>query len=153
MAEAKLADSFGDIGGLMGIERAGLAGGDVAEGAGARADVAHDHEGGVLVLPAFADVGAGRLLAHRDETVLAHQPPGLGVFRRIGRTHPDPIRLAPDRIVRPVRLLGMALGAAERDLVDRTVHSGPRYGACARRLPVPPRASFPTAWDAGKPWR
>src|SRR4029078_12827882 len=82
--------------------------------------------GGVLLLPTLTNVGAGRLLAYGREAVLAHQALGLGVFRRVWRTHPDPFRLAPDGIVRPVRLLGMALGAAQRELVEvvGSVHDG-----------------------------
>src|SRR5207244_3152911 len=37
------------------------------------ADVAQDHEGGGAVLPALADVGAMRLLAHRVELEIPHQ--------------------------------------------------------------------------------
>jgi hypothetical protein len=44
----------------------------VAEGAGAGADVAHDHEGGVLLVPALADIRAAGLLAHRDQPVRLH---------------------------------------------------------------------------------
>ena len=55
-----------------GIERPGLAGGDVAEGAGPGADLAHDHHGRVRLLPALADVGAAGLLADGDQAVLAH---------------------------------------------------------------------------------
>ena len=70
MGEAELAGRLRDMLRLGGIERAGQPGLDVAEGAGARAGVAHDHEGGVLLVPALADVRAARLLAHRDQAVL-----------------------------------------------------------------------------------
>ncbi len=43
----------------------------VAERAAARALVAHDHERGRALAEAFADVGAGGLLAHRVQLVLA----------------------------------------------------------------------------------
>src|SRR5260370_29644992 len=125
MAEAELADRFGDVGGLVRIERARLAGGDIAEGAGPRAGIAHDHESRVLLLPALADVGAGRLLAHRRQPELAHQALGLGIFRRGGRTHPDPIRLAPNRTVPPLRLFGGALGPAQRAFVDLALPPAP----------------------------
>ena len=72
MGEAELLDRIGDVLGLVRVERARHAGVDVAEGAGAGAGVAHDHEGGVLLLPALADIGAARFLADRDELVLAH---------------------------------------------------------------------------------
>ena len=50
------------------------AGADIAEGAGAGADLAHDHHGGVPLLPAFPDIGAAGLLAHRDQPVFADDP-------------------------------------------------------------------------------
>ena len=65
MGEPELGHGLGDMRRLVRIERAGQAGLDVAEGAGARAGVAHDHEGRVLLLPALADIGAAGLLAHR----------------------------------------------------------------------------------------
>src|SRR3546814_8787317 len=40
---------------------------DVAEGAGARADIAKDHHRGMFPGPALADIGAGGLFAHRIE--------------------------------------------------------------------------------------
>ncbi len=108
MLQAQLCDRFGDILRLVRIERAGHAGLHVAEGAGARARVAHDHEGRVLLLPALADIGAAGLLADRDETVFLHDAMRLGPFGRAGRLDADPVRLAQDRLVGPVRLFGMA---------------------------------------------
>ena len=67
---------------LGGVERAGHAGLDVAEGAGAGAGVAHDHEGGVLLVPALADVRAAGLLAHRDEAVFLDDLAGVGIAAR-----------------------------------------------------------------------
>ena len=85
------------------------AGLDVAEGASARAGVAHDHEGGVLLLPALADIGAARLLADRDELVLAHD----AVASRPISASPAPLTriqsgLRWNGLVRPVRLFRMA---------------------------------------------
>ena len=91
-----------------GRARPGNPGLDVAEGAGARAGVAHDHEGGVLLLPALADIGAAGLLAHGVQAVLAHDPAGLGKAARERRLDADPRRLAQHGRIRPVRLLGMA---------------------------------------------
>ena len=48
VVEAQLGHRIGDAGRLVRIERARHAGRDVAEGAGPRAGVAHDHHGGVL---------------------------------------------------------------------------------------------------------
>ena len=50
-----------------------------AEGAGAGADVAEDHEGGGAVPPALGDVRAARLLAHGVEVLPAHDPLDLRV--------------------------------------------------------------------------
>ena len=63
MGEPEFEGGFRDVFRFRGIERAGHAGLDVAEGAGAGAGVAHDHEGGVLLVPALADIRAARLLA------------------------------------------------------------------------------------------
>jgi hypothetical protein len=109
VGQAKFRHGVGDAGGFVGGERAGLARGDVAKGAGTGAGVAHDHHGGVPLRPALADVGAGGLLADRDEAVGAHQRAGLVIDRMSGRLHPDPGRFALDGVVRPVRLLRMAL--------------------------------------------
>ena len=70
--EAQLGDRLADVRRLVRVERAGQAGLDVAEGAGARAGVAHDHQGGVLLLPALADIGAAGFLADGEQAVLAH---------------------------------------------------------------------------------
>ena len=76
-----LATASATFSGSLGIERPRQPGRHVAEGAGARAGVAHDHHGGVALRPALADVGAGRLLAHRDEPVLAQHAARLAVLR------------------------------------------------------------------------
>ncbi len=107
--EPEFRHGLGDVHRLLRIEGAGKSRGDVAERAGARADLAHDHHGGVPALPAFADIGAGGLLAHRGELVLAQDRLGLVVGRRMrGNAHTDPVRLAQDRRIRLVRLLGVA---------------------------------------------
>ena len=67
MGEAELGDGFRDMRGLVRIERPRQARPHIAEGASARAGIAHDHEGRVLLLPAFADVGTARLFADGDE--------------------------------------------------------------------------------------
>ena len=94
MGEAELGDGVGDARRLALIERVGQAGAHVAEGAGARAGVAHDHEGGVLLLPALADIGAARLLADGGELVIAHDPVGLREPFGARRLDPNPGRLA-----------------------------------------------------------
>ena len=75
MLEAELRDRLGDMLRFLRIEPAGPPGGDIAERAGAGAHAAKDHERGVLLGPAFADIGARRLLAHGEELEVAHQGP------------------------------------------------------------------------------
>ena len=94
--EAQLATASATCAGSSRIDRPRHAGLDVAEGAGARADVAQDHHRGVLLGPALADVRAGRLLAHRVQAWLAHQPAGLVIAGRARRLDPDPGGLAAD---------------------------------------------------------
>ena len=83
-----------DMHGFVRIERARQAGLDVAEGAGARAGVAHDHEGGVLLVPALADVGAAGLLADGVQAVLADDRVGRRVALGHRRLDADPVGLA-----------------------------------------------------------
>src|ERR1700675_3663934 len=108
MAQSEFGDGIGDAGWLIGVERSGRAGGYVAERAGARAGVAHDHHGGVTLRPALADVGAGGFLADGGEAVLAHQGAGLVIDRMVGRFDTDPGGFALDWVVRAVRLLRVA---------------------------------------------
>ena len=77
--EPQLRGGFGDMLGLGRVDRARHPGLDVAERAGAGADVAQDHHRRVLLGPALADVGAGGLLAHGVEVELAHQLAGLAI--------------------------------------------------------------------------
>ena len=64
--KAELGGCLADTRRFIRIERTRHAGLDVAEGAGARASVAQDHEGRVLLLPALADIRAAGFLAHGD---------------------------------------------------------------------------------------
>src|SRR5260370_25777426 len=108
VAQAELPHRFGDVPGLGPIERPGQAGLDVAERAGARAGIAHDHEGGVLLLRALADVGTAGFLAHRMQRVGADDAARLGEAGRARRLDPDPRGLAQYRRFRPMRLFRMA---------------------------------------------
>ena len=72
MLKPKRGNGLRHMRGLRLVQRARQAGFHIAEGAGARAGVAHDHHGGVALLPALADVGAAGLLADRVQPVLAH---------------------------------------------------------------------------------
>ncbi len=106
--KAERGDRVADPRRLMRVEPVGPAGRDIAEGAGAGAHRPQDHHRRVLLLPALADIGAGRLFAHRVEVELAHQPARRVVLGRPRRLDPNPRRLPRARIVRPRRLLRVA---------------------------------------------
>ncbi len=153
--EPELRHRMRDVRGLRRIERARQSGLDVAEGAGARAGVAHDHHGGVAAGPALGDVGAARLLAHGDEAVLAQDSARLVELRRGRRhLHPDPRGLAQHRRVGPMGLLGVA-----RALVEDGDHVFPMPRLDSRHhrrkwLPRWPKSSWVRAvgWE-GRPTR
>src|SRR5471030_2089396 len=107
MGEAEPGERVGDSFGLMRIEAVGPPGRDVAERAGARADAAEDHHGHMLLFPALADIRARCLLADGVELLRTDELAGLVVLARHRRLDADPCRLALDRIVRLMRLLGM----------------------------------------------
>ncbi len=84
-----------NVRGLLRIEpTTRVAGVDGAEPAGTSADRAHQHDGGGAGVPAFADIGAFRLLAHRAQPMFADDAPDgrKGGTARHGR--PQPTRLA-----------------------------------------------------------
>ncbi len=85
------------------VERPRQPGLHVAEGAGARAGVAHDHHGRVALLPALADVRAAGLLADRVQAVLAHDLGRARIARRAGSLHANPRGLALHGRIRPRR--------------------------------------------------
>ena len=120
MLEAELGGGDRDMLGLQRIDRARHAGLDVAEGAGPRAGVAEDHHRRVLLGPAFADVRAGRFLAHRGQVQRAHQLARLGIAGAGRRLDPDPVGLA------------LALGGT----AERRVHARPDSD-WRRRLATP----------------
>ena len=67
-------DAARRVRGLLGVEPAArVAGVDRAEAAGARADLAHQHDRGGAGVPALADVRALGFLADRRQPVLAHR--------------------------------------------------------------------------------
>ena len=108
MAEAHLLDRMGDAGRLTRVECRRNAGGDVTEGAGTRADLAHDHEGGVLLVPALADIGAAGLLAHRHQFVRTHDLARFRIALGYRRLDANPVGLTQHFLVRPMGLLGVA---------------------------------------------
>ena len=87
MRQAHLGDGVGDVLWLFSVERAGQSGLDVAERASARASVAHDHHGRVLLRPALADIRAGRFFAHRVKVFGADDRAGFCKTLRCRRLH------------------------------------------------------------------
>src|SRR5579885_808549 len=112
---------------LAGIETIGAAGRDIAECAGAGADPAQNHDRGVLLLPALADIRARRLFAHGIELQFAHQPLGGAVFRRARRPDPQPFGLAQNRLIGSMGRLRMA----RRGIGDLGTGHGERRSAKA----------------------
>src|ERR1700732_4913358 len=98
MGEPEYLNRFTDTGGLGRIERAREAGLDIAEGAGARTSVAHDHKSRVFFLPALADVGASRLLADGYEPMFPDDFLRRGPLRRARRLDPDPFGFSRSRL-------------------------------------------------------
>jgi len=71
--EAEFFDRIGHAPRLKRVKLFGrFASRDIAEGAGARADLSHDHHGRVTLVPTFAYVGASSLFADRDELFGPH---------------------------------------------------------------------------------
>ena len=117
MLKPQRRDGMGDMLGLGRVERARQPRLHIAKGAGARAGVAHDHHGRVLLLPALADVGAAGLLAHGVQAVLAHDLGRAG----IARPSPAPLRESRQVCAAPAYRAGRPFrdGAARRLRVCR----------------------------------
>ena len=81
MRQTQLGDSLTDMLRLIRIEWCRHACLYVAEGASPRACVAHDHEGGVLLLPALANIRTARLFADCNEAMLPDDLLRFGPFR------------------------------------------------------------------------
>ena len=93
VAQAHALDGFGDALGLVFFGRAErLAAGHGAKAAGARADVAEDHEGGGAVLPAFAHVGAARAFADGVQVERAHDALQFLIIWAAEKFHAQPGR-------------------------------------------------------------
>ena len=131
VAEAEALDGAGEADGFERVEGAGLAGGYGAVAAGAGADVAENHEGGALALPALADVGAARLLADGVEFGLAQQFLHAQVALAAGHAHLEPLGQAAD---------GLGGGVHRAAIVSRRI-SGARRLALRRRADRLPDAA------------
>src|SRR5260221_2495502 len=64
---------------------------DGAIRARSRADITQNHERGSAMVPALADIRALRLLAHRVQLQVAHQPFEAQIARRSRSTHLEPL--------------------------------------------------------------
>ena len=118
------------LGQIDGARHAGL---DVAERAGARARIAQNHHGCVLLGPAFADIRASRFLAHRREVQAAHQLTRLVKTVTGRRLDTDPVGLAFARRADRQRLVHVRQIASVR--APRHPHPAciRRSEACAAR--------------------
>ena len=154
MRKPELRHRLGDPLRLAFVQRIGQAGAHVAEGAGAGAGLAHDHESRVALRPALANIGAVRLLADGRELEAAHQRARFRVDRGAGRLDADPGRLAGDRLVRPMRLLrmsraGLGLGQTVDELGHSRLSRSRSDGGQTRRKPNAPfSAPLPDARTA-----
>ena len=99
VGEAKLGDCVGHAARLVEVDGFGLALGHGAEAAAARAEVAEHHEGGGLLVPALADVGALGALADGVEVEVAGELLEVVEGLAAGRSGLEPLRLA-DRLAR-----------------------------------------------------
>ena len=134
--ELEPAEHLGDAARLVRVGGQRAAGGDVAEPARPRADVAEDHDRQRAAVPALADVRAARALAHGVQLELLDHRAQLEE-RRLGRQRgPDPLGVAP-----PGRGLGGRRLLADDGQVDALGHPGmdtPRY---SRKRGVASRAA------------
>src|SRR5579859_6900839 len=94
MTQAHLLHRLGDPFWFFPVESGGATGFYGAKTATACANAAQDHEGRSSVSPAFADIGAARLLAHRVQLFAAHQLLEVFVVLSLWRAHPEPFRAA-----------------------------------------------------------
>ena len=115
VAQGELGDGLGHARRLLDVVRRGTPVGDGAVGAVPGADVAQDHEGGGAVLPALADVGAVRLLAHGVQLQLTHELLEAQVVVATGGLHLEPLRLPLGKRVAAV---------ASHDLDELLSHGG-----------------------------
>jgi hypothetical protein len=87
VAEVHDSDGVAYSFGFVEVEFGWAACGDVAEAAGAGADVAEDHEGGGAGGPAFAHVGAFGGLADGVKAMVVDHAEKLGIFFACGHFH------------------------------------------------------------------
>jgi hypothetical protein len=88
VGQAQIGDRFGQPLGFVGFGRIGPGGIDGAIVAAPRAPVSEDHERGVPLRPALAEVGTARFLAHRGHSAPRDDPPRLG---KVGHPRQGPL--------------------------------------------------------------
>ena len=133
---------------LLGIQRERPAVRHVAERAAARAQVAHDHEGGGAVAEALADVRAGRFLAHGVQLLLAQDLLDLGEALAAAGAHADPLGLA-QRLALGTILIGMravfrlraSAGASGRQSRDQGALGRALLSDCRNLITLTPRSA------------
>ena len=134
MVQPHLGHGLGDAAGLVMIDGGRKAGLHIAEGTGASAGIAQDHERGVFLFPALADIRAARLFAPRSPD------------RPLSRSSGFPRRSCPGRLdADPVRL--RRTGVSARFCFFGDGPRGPRWQRCAPCY----RSDWP--WAAHNPVR
>ena len=93
--QSQLRHRIGNAPRLVKINRPGMSLGNGAEAAAPGADVAQQHEGGGAMVPALADVGTLRRLAHRVQAEPARQLLERVIVLAHGRARLQPLRLGP----------------------------------------------------------
>ena len=152
-------DGLGDATWLVPVHEAvRLARGDRAETAAARAQLTQDHDRGGAARPAVTEVRTARLLAHRDELLLAQQRLRLAIVALPGELDLEPWRQTLELARRDTTHtagaggagLGTGGGTIKRRGVGPTRDRYPSGAPCPRALVSPrlrsnpPRSSTPT---------
>src|SRR5215472_16692563 len=175
VAQPHRRDRLGDPPRLVGVQRLGPAGGDLAEVTAPGALVAADLERRLAVLPALEDVGAACLLADRVQPLAPDEllqrgvlgpgaqpgldPGGLALDRRLAVAGLEPQHPAPFRCeyhVPSVRPVVEALDACQRSLTrrpGRATPSPPKLSSASRRSPRSARCSPGTVSSHCRPQR
>ncbi len=123
MLQPHLRRGLDDILRLVGVDGAGQARLDVTKGAGPGAGIPQDHHGGVLFIPALANIGTGRLLTDGDQPLGFHNLSGFTIPFGDRGLYPNPAGFPLDRAVRPLLLLRVPGRGLCRFIIDEGDHS------------------------------
>ena len=115
----------------MAVERRGAARGDVGEAARARELIAGDHERGRAVRPALTQIGAGRGLTHRVQSLRPHQLEQALELRRllVARANPAGARLGHANTLRSWSSIAAATRVISTGRPSALATSRPREAA------------------------